>query len=318
MTVAAKPTSERLLSESLPESLPPLTPNTVQRAREGWKAAIDREVRQATEEAFDITQEMGTGKPPRRADGRLRRWILRSLVRLLFRVKVENAHLLPEGPVLLVSNHLNHIDPLLILGELPASPYCYVLGDARSLYNAPWKRTILQWAQGVIPLHRWWKEEKAVIAGAKLGREDLAELAEKIQQDVPDGSSIEMLRQLDRSVQAVFNNGDSLLLFPEGKLGTEEGKLLPLKRGVATYALRSGVPIVPIALMGTHDLYLRKTLTLRFGDAIEFPQAKRPKSRQIQTVIEAIERRLGELLPREYCEPDELKLFRPFLNRMFW
>ena len=98
MTVAAKPTSERLLSESLPESLPPLTPNTVQRAREGWEAAVDREVRQATEEAFDITQEMGLGKPPRRADGRLRRWILRSLVRLLFRVKVENAHLLPEGP----------------------------------------------------------------------------------------------------------------------------------------------------------------------------------------------------------------------------
>ncbi|MGC9503571.1 lysophospholipid acyltransferase family protein [Baaleninema sp.] len=316
MTVATKP-KERS-SESLPESLPPLTPDTVQRAREGWEAAIDREVRQATEEAFDITQEIGLGKPPRRANGHLRRWILRWLVRLLFRVKVENAHLLPEGPVLLVANHLNHIDPLLILGEIPASPYCYVLGDARSLYNAPWKRAILQWAQGVIPLNRWWKEEKAVIAGAKSGREDLAELAEKIQQDVPDGSSIEMLRQLDRSVQAVFNNGDSLLLFPEGKLGTEEGKLLPLKRGVATYALRSGVPIVPIALIGTEDLYFRKTLTLRFGEAIAVPQAKRPKSRQVQAVIEAVRERLEALLPPDYREPDELKLFGSFLNHMFW
>ncbi len=314
MTVVLKPTPNRLSSESLP----PLTPDTVRRAREGWEAAVDRDVRQAAEDALDTTQEMGSGKPPRRANGRLRRWILRSLVRLLFRVKVENAHLLPEGPVLLVSNHLNHIDPLLILGEIPASPYCYVLGDARSLYNAPWKRAILQWAQGVIPLNRWWKEEKAVIEGAKSGREDLAELGEKIQQDVPDGSSIEMLRQLDRSVQAVFQNDDSLLLFPEGKLGTEEGKLLPLKRGTATYALRSGVPIVPIALIGTQDLYFRKTLTLRFGEPLEFPPAKRPKSRQVQAVIEAIERRLGQLLPRDYREPDELKLFRPFLNHMFW
>ncbi|MBP0002230.1 MAG: 1-acyl-sn-glycerol-3-phosphate acyltransferase [Cyanobacteria bacterium SBC] len=305
------------LKPSEPESLPPLTPETIQRAREGWEFARDRSVRKSSQLAFDTLQATDS-RPPRRVNGTLRRWLLRAMVRMLFRVNVENAHVLPKQPFLLVANHLNHIDPLLVLAELPASPYCYVIGDSRSLYNTKWKRAILQWAQGVLPLDRWWKEEKAVLEGAKSGREDLMELAENIRRDVPDGTSIEMLRQLDRSVQTVFQNGDSLLLFPEGKLGTEEGKLLPLKRGMAIYALRAGVPIVPVALIGTKDLYLRKTLTVRFGQPLPVSPTKRPKSRQIQALTESIEASFESLLSKTYREPDGLKLFRYCLNHIFW
>ncbi|HIK30586.1 MAG TPA: 1-acyl-sn-glycerol-3-phosphate acyltransferase [Oscillatoriales cyanobacterium M59_W2019_021] len=296
----------------------PLTPDTIQRAREGWEAACDPEVRRAIQEAFDRLQAFSSGGTDDRVSGAIRRWTLRVLVRSLFRVTVEYSERMPAEPAILAANHLNHIDPILLLAELPAVPYYYILGDARSLYNHGWKRFWLRLSQGVIPLSRIWKEERAVMAGANAGREDLVELAQKIDRDVPDGSSIEMLRQLDRIVAGILARGDGLMVFPEGKLGGAEGRLEPLKRGTVTYALRSNVPIVPVALIGTKHLYLRKQLIVRFGEPLHFPPCKRPKSSDVTAAIEALESALTALLPSDYREPDGLKLLSGFLNRMFW
>ncbi len=129
----------------------------------------------------------------------------------------------------------------------------------------------------------------------------MAELADDIQQYVPQGNSIETLRRLDRIVQGIFARGDGIILFPEGRLGSAEGELqLPLKRGAAIYALRSGVPILPVMLIGTHDLYFRKELTLRFGEALIFPQSHRPKSKEIQAVLDELQAALFALLPKDW------------------
>ncbi|MDY6940728.1 MAG: lysophospholipid acyltransferase family protein [Cyanobacteriota bacterium] len=302
----------------LPDSeLPTLTPAIVQRAREGWEAASDSRVRQAIDRAFEKLQARVEGGSDGRVSGRIRQWAMRSFVRGLFRVRVENLERLPEEPFLLAANHLNHIDPLLLLAELPTSPYTYILGDARSLYNRRWKRFFLAISQGVIPLYRRWKEELAVIEGAKSGREDLAELAIEIERDVPDGKSIEMLRQIDRIAQSIFADGDSLMLFPEGKLGSTEGELLPLKRGAVTYALRSGVAIVPVALVGTKHLYLRKELVVRIGEPLRFSPSKRPKASQVTAATVALQQAIEDLLPQAYREPQKRQFLSEFLNRMF-
>jgi 1-acyl-sn-glycerol-3-phosphate acyltransferase len=238
-------------------------------------------------------------------------------MRLLFRVRVENAHLLPQTPAVFVANHLHPIDPLLLLGELPAVPDCYTLGDSRSLYGKPWKRRLLRWTKGVIPLNRWWKEERAVIEGAKQGRPDCLALAADIQQTVPDGRSLEMLRQLDRAIRGILSSGSSLLLFPEGRLGNREGQLLPLKPGTATYALRSGCPVVPIAIIGTHDLFFRKCLTLRVGEPITVEPTPRPKSAQIRQLSDEIAARLNALLDGVVDESSDRPYFRRLLNRLF-
>ena len=108
------------------------------------------------------------------------------------------------------------------------------------------------------------------------------------------------------------------MLFPEGRLGQTEGKLtLPLKRGTALYALRSGVPIVPVALVGTQRLYFRKTLTLRFGKSLTFPQKAHPKRREIEQVLEHLTSAFQELLPSDYADPDEPQPLADFLNQMF-
>jgi 1-acyl-sn-glycerol-3-phosphate acyltransferase len=296
----------------------PLTPETIQRAKEGWEAACDPQVRDAIREAFDRLQAFTEGGTDHRLSGRIRRPALRLLVRSLFRVKIEYPERIPTEPAVLAANHLNHIDPLLLLAEVPPVPYYYILGDARSLYNHWWKRFFLRLSQGVIPLSRQWKEEIAVMAGAKAGRVDLTDLAEKIDRDVPDGKSIEMLRQLDRLIAGIFARGDGLMLFPEGKLGKAEGQLEPLKRGTVTYALRSNIAIVPVALIGTKNLYLRKQLIVRFGEPLRFPPCKRPKASDVQAATEALELALKALLPSDYREPDGLKLLNRFLNRMFW
>lgn len=299
--------------------LPPLTPATIQRAREGLDAALHPQARQLVREALAAADILSQGGDDGRLSGEVRRKALRVLIRSLFRVRVEHPERMPATPALLAPNHLNHIDPFLILSEIPASPYYYIMGDARTLYNKVWKRQVLRLAKGVIPLDRLWKEEIAVMEGAETGGSELASLAAAIAQHVPTGSSVETLRRLDRAVQAIFARGDGVLIFPEGGLGTAEGELrLPLKKGAVIYALRSGVPIVPVAIVGTQNLYFRKELTVRFGEPLIFPRSPRPKPREVLAVLDAWESALRALLPRDYREPDEPKLFRRFLNHMFW
>jgi len=299
--------------------LPPLTPTTIQRAEEGLAAARDLNANRVIDEALLSAEALVEGGSDQRMSGELRAFCVRSLIHTLFRVKVEYPERIPHIPALLASNHLNHIDPFLLLSELPARPYYYILGDARTLYNKWWKRQFLHLSKGVIPLERLWGEEVAVIEGAKQGESELADLADAIEQYVSKSNSIETLRRLDRIVQAIFARGDGLILFPEGGLGTIEGQLrLPLKRGAVIYALRAGVPIVPIGLIGTRDLYFRKELTIRFGQPLIFPQSSRPKPQEVQAVLDALQAALMNLLPQDYREPEGLKLWRKFLNQMFW
>ncbi len=311
-TLQYQPTIEVESALKQQPHLPQLTEETIQRAKEGVEYARDRISNQMIQDALS---DDGSKK---KISGKIRRMVLRTLIHALFRVKVEFPERIPNHPVLFAANHLNHIDPFLLLSELPAQPYFHILGDARTLYNNKWKRLLLGFAKGVIPLERMWKEEIAVTEAFKAGREDLAELAANIEEYVPKGNSIESMRRLDRSVQAAFTRGESILLFPEGKLGSVEGQILPLKRGAAIYALRSGVPILPIALIGTKDLFFRKELTVRIGEPITFPQSNRPKSQQVQAVIDELQAAMQDLLPQDYSEPKGRKLFRNFLNHLFW
>lgn len=62
-------------------------------------------------------------------------------------------------------------------------------------------------------------------------------------------------RAIDKGVEAV-RAGNSLLMFPEGTR-SRSGQLLPFKRGAFILALKSGVPVVPVAIFGA-DRAMRK------------------------------------------------------------
>ena len=295
--------------------LPPLTDAIIQRAKEGLAAAQDPEAKESVRESLTNAEAIfAPGNSHKQVNGELRRLLIRTIIHSLFQLKVEYQEKIPQVPVILAPNHLSHFDPFLILAEIPADPFYYILGDARTLYNKWWKRGFLSLNGGVIPLDRLWKEELAVIEGSQENRKDLRDLANAIAQDVPDGKSLQTLRRLDRITQGILSQGKGLLIFPEGKLGSAEGELMPLKKGVAIYALRSGVPIVPVAIIGSKDLYFRKPITVRFGKPLVFPQSHRPKSLEVQAVLNALQVALIDLLPANYQEPQGIKLWRNFLN----
>jgi 1-acyl-sn-glycerol-3-phosphate acyltransferase len=298
------------------EALPTLTEVAIKRVWEGLAAASDRSVRDMIDTTLQNLSAATQTQPEPRVNAKVRRLVVRFFIHLLFRVRVENLENIPQQPVILAANHLHHIDPLILLAELPTQPHYYILGDARTLYNKWWKRFILGFAGGVIPLQRIWREELAVIAAAKAGNSELQELATAIETTVNPGGNVQTIRQIDKIVSSILNRGDGLILFPEGRLGSAEGYLHPFKRGTVIYALRAKVPIVPIALIGTQDLYLRKELIVRVGEPLYFPSTSKPKRQEIETALAQLQQAIKALLPQNYQEPTGIKLFRYFLNHM--
>ena len=57
---------------------------------------------------------------------------------------------------------------------------------------------------------------------------------------------------LDRALKALQAKAISLILYPEGTR-TDDGRLLPFKRGVFHIALRSRLPLVPVAVRGSFE-----------------------------------------------------------------
>ncbi|MGB3136110.1 MAG: lysophospholipid acyltransferase family protein [Nodosilinea sp.] len=306
-------------STTLPPALEvALTPEVLERVHEGVAISQNPVVRQCINTGLIELSAIAAGTADQRVSGRLRRWAMRRLIKLCFRVQIENPEHIPAQPNILTANHLSHLDPFLLLAFCPPYPYYYILGDARTLYNKGWKRRLIGWAGGVIPLERWWKEEVAVMAAAASGRTDLAALAAEIREHVPNGSSIQQMRQIDKAVQSLLVRGDGIMLFPEGRLGHQEGQMHPLKRGSVLYAMRSGVPIYPVAIVGTKTLYFRKQLTLRFGPPVQVPHQPRPKRAAIDAALADLEQAFEALLPVDYKEPEEPKLLNHWLDHLFW
>jgi 1-acyl-sn-glycerol-3-phosphate acyltransferase len=313
------PSSLSDLSSDFPGVLPSLTDATIDRVKEGLAAAQSPQVKDMIEKVLNHAEAMSSGEPHPYLSGNFRRISIRLFIRALFRVRVEYQAPLPHQPTILAANHLSHIDPFLLLSEIPVAPYYYILGDARSLYNKCWKRRLLKIAGGTIPIQRIWKEEIAVIKAVQAGKQSLEGLAHAIEQDIPTGTSIQSLRRLDRIVNGLLATGYGIIIFPEGRLGSQEGQLcLPLKRGTMIYALRSGVPIIPVGIIGTNNLYFQKELTIRFGKPLIFPKTDRPRPQDIRTVSQRLQQAMVDLLPQAYSEPNEVKLFSHFLNHMLW
>ncbi|MCX7965944.1 MAG: 1-acyl-sn-glycerol-3-phosphate acyltransferase, partial [Syntrophorhabdaceae bacterium] len=60
------------------------------------------------------------------------------------------------------------------------------------------------------------------------------------------------LKSLNRAIQHL-REGRNIVLFPEGTWNKGD-KLLPFKKGGFNLAIKEGVPIIPVGIIGTHDL----------------------------------------------------------------
>ena len=82
------------------------------------------------------------------------------------------------------------------------------------------------------------------------------------------------LIEATRKVGTIFEAGSVVAIAGEGRIHAGETVLLPLNDGAAFFALRSGVPLVPVAINGTSWLAYGRRIRVRVGEPI--PTAGRP------------------------------------------
>ncbi len=147
-------------------------------------------------------------------------WICsRILGVILFRIRVENRHVVPRsGGVLILSNHQSNLDPVLV--GLACDRRLNYLAR-QSLFKVGGLRQLME-SLDAIPIDR----EGSGLGGLK-----------------------ETLRRLKR--------GEMVLIFPEGTR-TVDGSVAPLKPGFCALARRAGVPLVPLAIEGAFAAWPRR------------------------------------------------------------
>lgn len=64
---------------------------------------------------------------------------------------------------------------------------------------------------------------------------------------------------------AALRSGRSMMVFPEGTRSTTE-EMLPFRRGVFVMAIRAGVPVVPVSILGTREIMRKGDPSIHPGD----------------------------------------------------
>jgi 1-acyl-sn-glycerol-3-phosphate acyltransferase len=199
-----------------------------------------------------------TGAARAGAWSRLTRALVRVVVGRLFRMRIEG-ELPSRGPYLLVANHQGWVDPFLLVALLPAEPRLYFIADRHAVTHAWWKRLVLRSLGIVVPVARDGTSERGAIEAV-----------------------LKLLRQ-----------GAVVGIFAEGRVSRAESALAPFQRGVGYLAIRAQVPVVPVWLRGTAELYLGRDLLARVG-----PPSRPPAVEPTKQVTIALANELHAQLSR--------------------
>jgi 1-acyl-sn-glycerol-3-phosphate acyltransferase len=188
-----------------------------------------------------------TGPRPVRPDGspsRLplyptARAVLGAVLRVGLRLRVDGAERVPEtGPCVLAANHQSILDAVVVQSVCPRP----VRAMAKSTqFRGPlWSR--LMPALGAFPVRRFDPDPQAV-----------------------------------RTALRVLARGEVLGLYPEGERSWT-GAVNPFRRGALRLLVSSGVPVVPVAVSGTYDVWprwsrwpRRGTVRVAFGRPLRLP-----------------------------------------------
>lgn len=206
---------------------------------------------------------------------RITRALLLMVARLFLRMRVEGVDRVPrDGGVLVLSNHLHNADPLLIAIACPRPVHFMA---KRELMTIPIMGRIIRFG-GTFAVDR--------------GRAD---------------------RMAIRRAEATVRQGIALGMFPEGTRSPSRQieRALP---GAGLIALRSDVPIVPVAITGSERLPLNgskgggqrrsdpqhKGVRIIFGEPFRLPATIDGKRTTPDMAIDLAMRHVAEMLPEPY------------------
>jgi 1-acyl-sn-glycerol-3-phosphate acyltransferase len=213
-------------------------------------------------------------------------WVLRHilagpLLHLVYRPRVLGASQLPRtGPVILASNHMSFIDPVVLplvvdrrVHFLAASNYY----SGRGLGGWAVRRFLL--ATGMIPIDR--SGGKASEASLQAGR-------------------------------AVLAKGKVLGIYPEGSR-SRDGRLHRGRTGIARLVLEGHAAVVPVAMIGTDQVIpvgsgsvipRIRPITVRFGAPLDFSEHEGEETDHavLRSITDRIMRAIHDLGEQEYVD----------------
>jgi glycerol-3-phosphate dehydrogenase (NAD(P)+) len=181
------------------------------------------------------------------------RLVVKPAVLAYFRVRRLGREHIPEGGVILASNHRSFLDPFVI-GCSVRRPIYFVA--KRELFKNPMVGWLLN-CLGAFPIRRGQSDEESV-----------------------------------KTALALLARGEPVVVFPEGTR-IQTGSLGRPKRGVGRLALQAGAPVVPVAVTGTERARAGWRIRpvkvhVRFGPPLSFPRVEHPSPFLAGAVTERI------------------------------
>ena len=130
-------------------------------------------------------------------------------------------------PQIFMANHQSDFDVLIVMAHVPGQ-FCWIA--KKELFKIPIFGKAMRSA-GYIEIDRQ-NHEKA-------------------------------MKSLDEAAQKI-REGKSVVTFPEGTR-SKDRTIKPFKQGLFHLAIKAGVPIVPISIIGAHEIMPKRTLKVRPG-----------------------------------------------------
>ena len=189
--------------------------------------------------------------------------ILRQLFNLVIYVfigmRVSGKEKVPrQGPVIMIFNHESYFDPPLV-GTAVSHRFIHFMAK-EELFRHPVMRYILRYMKS-FPVRRGVTDRTAIVESLK-----------------------------------VLKSGEILGIFPEGTRH-KKGVLGRFHDGFASLAIKTGVPVLPVAIINSRPLPKKKgPVKVIFGDLVFPPTAKATDKEAVQQFCEQMRQTLHQML----------------------
>lgn len=171
-------------------------------------------------------------------------------------------HIDQNATYVVVCNHASQFDILLVYG---------------------WLGLDLRWVM---------KEELRKIPGIGVA-------CEKVGHIMVDRSKPEEAKRIINSALERIGNGVGILFFPEGTR-SRDGRLLPFKKGAFRIAVDQELPVLPLTLLGTHEIMPSKSMFITPGPAkIVIHPPVDPEGRTVTDMMRLSRAAIASALPEE-------------------
>lgn len=215
---------------------------------------------------------------------RILRKVASPLVRFLWIKEVKGLENIPKtGPVILAFNHQSYFDFISFIAVSPKNIH-YL--SAEKFFAAKLLKPLMH-LTGQIMVDRTSRDKRAV----------------------------------HNAVGEYLNSGKMIGIFPEGTRAPFSGEMLYAFTGVAKYASRWNVPVVPVGIQGAYEVMsrfdkwpkIKKIISINIGEPILFEKYKNAKmnKKACRVLTDRIMIKIAELSGKQYPHSGEMTKSKP-------